>query len=33
MASYYRTAAGAEVDLVPELPGGHGIWAIEVIAP
>jgi predicted AAA+ superfamily ATPase len=30
MASYYRTAAGAEVDLVLELPGGHGIWAIEV---
>jgi predicted AAA+ superfamily ATPase len=30
MASYYRTAAGAEIDLVLELPGGHGIWAIEI---
>lgn len=30
MASFYRTAAGAEVDLLLELPGGHGIWAIEV---
>ena len=29
-ASFYRTAAGAEVDLVLELPGGHGVWAIEI---
>ena len=28
-ASFYRTAAGAEVDLVLEIPG-HGLWAIEV---
>jgi uncharacterized protein len=28
-ASYYRTAVGAEVDLVLELPGG-AIWAIEI---
>ena len=26
---YYRTAAGAEIDLLLELPGGH-LWAIEV---
>jgi predicted AAA+ superfamily ATPase len=30
MASFYRTAAGAEIDLVLELPGRHGIWAIEI---
>jgi predicted AAA+ superfamily ATPase len=30
MASYYRTGAGAEIDLILELPGGHGIWAIEI---
>lgn len=28
-ASFYRTSAGAEVDLVLELPGGE-IWAIEI---
>jgi uncharacterized protein len=28
-ASFYRTAAGAEIDLLLEIPG-HGIWAIEV---
>lgn len=30
MAGFYRTAAGAEVDLVLELPGRHGLWAIEI---
>ncbi len=29
-ASFYRTADGAEIDLVLELPGNHGMWAIEV---
>jgi predicted AAA+ superfamily ATPase len=29
-ASFYRTAAGAEVDLVLELGGRHGRWAIEI---
>lgn len=29
-ASFYRTAAGAEVDLLLELGGGHGMWSIEV---
>jgi len=29
-ASFYRTAAGAEIDLVLELPGRHGLWAIEI---
>ena len=29
MASFYRTAAGAEIDLVLEIPG-HGRWAIEI---
>ena len=28
-ASYYRTTAGAEVDLVLELPG-NAVWAIEI---
>jgi len=28
-ASFYRTSAGAEVDLVLELPGGQR-WAIEI---
>ena len=28
-ASFYRTAVGAEIDLVLELPGGH-CWAIEI---
>jgi predicted AAA+ superfamily ATPase len=27
---FYRTAAGAEVDLVLELGGHHGMWAIEI---
>jgi len=26
---YYRTAAGAEIDLVLEIPG-HGLWAIDI---
>jgi predicted AAA+ superfamily ATPase len=30
MSSFYRTAAGAEVDLVLELPGQRGVWAIEI---
>lgn len=30
MASFYRTAAGAEIDLVLELPGKCGLWAIEI---
>ncbi len=30
MASFYRTAAGAEIDLVLELPGGRGLWAVEI---
>ena len=29
IASFYRTLAGAEIDLVLEMPG-HGLWAIEV---
>jgi len=29
-ASFYRTAAGAEVDLVLEFPGRAEIWAIEI---
>ena len=28
-ASFYRTAAGAEIDLVLELPGGK-LWAVEI---
>ena len=28
-ASFYRTAAGAEIDLVMEMPGGR-LWAIEI---
>jgi predicted AAA+ superfamily ATPase len=28
-ANYYRTSAGAEIDLVLSLPGGH-LWAVEV---
>ena len=28
--SFYRTAAGAEIDLVLELGGNHGLWAIEI---
>lgn len=30
MASFYRTAAGAEIDLVLEFPGKEGLWAIEI---
>ncbi len=30
MASFYRTVVGAEIDLVLELPGSHGLWAIEI---
>lgn len=29
-ASFYRTAAGAEIDLLVDLGGRHGLWAIEV---
>ncbi len=29
-AGFYRTSAGAEVDLVLDLPGSRGRWAIEV---
>jgi len=29
-ASFFRTAAGAEIDLMLELGGSHGIWAIEI---
>jgi len=29
IASFYRTSAGAEIDLVLEIPG-HGLWAIEI---
>ena len=29
-ASFYRTAVGAEVDLILELGGRHGRWAIEI---
>ena len=29
MASFYRTAAGAEIDLVLEVPS-HGLWAIKI---
>lgn len=29
-ASFYRTAAGAEIDLLLELGGPHGLWAIEI---
>ena len=29
-ASFYRTAAGAEIDLVLELPGRSAPWAVEV---
>lgn len=30
MASFYRTAAGAEIDLLLEIGGRHGTWAVEV---
>lgn len=29
-ASFYRTAGGAEIDLLLELPGRNGHWAIEI---
>jgi len=29
-ASFYRTSAGAEIDLVLELPGKQGLWAVEI---
>jgi len=29
-SSFYRTAAGAEIDLLLELPGNQGRWAIEI---
>ncbi len=29
-ASYYRTSAGAEIDLILNLGRKHGIWAIEI---
>ena len=29
IAGFYRTAAGAEIDLVLEIPG-HGLWALEI---
>ena len=29
-ASFYRTARGAEIDLILEMGGKHGIWAIEI---
>lgn len=29
-ASFYRTAAGAEIDLLLEFGGQHGLWAIEI---
>ena len=28
--SFYRAAAGAEIDLVLELGARHGVWAIEI---
>ncbi|MFV2054925.1 MAG: ATP-binding protein [Thiohalomonadales bacterium] len=28
--NFYRTAAGAEIDLVLELGGNHGMWLIEI---
>ncbi len=30
MGSFYRTLAGAEIDLLLELPGKRGPWAIEI---
>ncbi len=29
-AGFYRTAAGAEIDLVLELGSRHGVWAVEI---
>lgn len=30
LASFYRTAAGAEIDLLLDMGGKHGLWAIEI---
>ncbi|MDX8541666.1 ATP-binding protein [Mesorhizobium abyssinicae] len=30
LASFFRTAAGAEIDLVLQLPANSGVWAIEI---
>lgn len=30
MASFYRTSAGAEIDLLLELPGRRGLWAVDI---
>jgi hypothetical protein len=30
LASFYRTSAGAEIDLVLELPDQRGLWAMEI---
>ena len=29
-AAFYRTSAGAEIDLVLQIPGQRGLWAIEI---
>lgn len=29
-ASFYRTSAGAEIDLILEMGARHGVWAIEI---
>ena len=29
-ASFYRTSAGSEIDLLLEMPNNQGLWAIEV---
>lgn len=29
-AGFYRTAAGAEIDLLLELGAAHGVWAVEI---
>lgn len=29
-ASFYRTGAGAEIDLLLEFPGQSGVWAVEI---
>ena len=30
LTSFYRTSAADEIDLILELGGSHGIWAIEI---
>ncbi|MET3523952.1 hypothetical protein ABID25_005821 [Mesorhizobium abyssinicae] len=30
LASFFRTAAGAEIDLVLQLPANRGVWAVEI---